>query len=269
VRKPDDVEPFFFDSEHLTKLAATHAAAYREARPFPHVVLDGFLPDEVARALVDEFPPRDAVPWIAYDSATERKLESLDEATLGSLTRQVISQLNGGALVSFLEKLTGITGLVPDPALWGGGLHQIEPGGFLEVHADFNVHPSTGLHRRLNLLLYLNPGWQDDWGGHLELWGRDMRRCEIRVLPAFNRCVVFNTDRYCFHGHPHALTSPDGVTRKSLALYYYARDAGEGGPADVHNTMFQTRPPSEGRAGLRERARNAWRRRGHDRDAAR
>jgi hypothetical protein len=254
---------FFFDPEHLSRLAAAHADAYREAQPFPHVVLDGFLPDDVADALIAEFPKREAVPWIAYDSPTERKLETLEERSLPPLTRHVISQFNGGALVTFLEELTGIAGLVPDPLLWGGGLHQIERGGFLEVHADFTVHPSTQLHRRLNLLLYLNPGWRDEWGGHLELWGRDMRRCEVRVLPAFNRCVVFNTDRNCYRGHPHPLTSPDNVTRKSLALYYYARDPGTGGPTDVHNTLFQTRP-----RGRVAHARRLWGRR-HDKDAAR
>ena len=258
---------FFFDPEHLSRLATSHARAYREARPFPHVVLDGFLPEDVAGALVAEFPKRQAVPWIAYDSATERKLETLEEQSLPPLTRHVISQCNGGTLVTFLEQLTGISGLVPDPLLWGGGLHQIERGGFLEVHADFNVHPSTHLHRRLNLLLYLNPEWREEWGGHLELWGRDMRRCEVRVLPSFNRCVVFNTDRYCYHGHPHPLTSPHDVTRKSLALYYYAREAGEGGPTDGHNTLFQARPVT--RDGVGARARRVWQRRRHDRDAAR
>ena len=238
------MELFFFDSEHLKNLAATHAAAYRAARPFPHVVIDDFLPGAIAQQLVDEFPGTDDVPWIAYDSATERKLESLDEERLAPCTRHVISQLNGGALLTFLQDLTGITGLVPDPLLWGGGLHQTERGGFLEVHADFNLHPATQLHRRLNLLLYLNPGWREEWGGHLELWGADMRTCEVRILPSFNRMVVFNTDRSCFHGHPHPLTSPADVTRKSLALYYYAREPGAGGPVDARfeNTLFQRRP---------------------------
>jgi len=251
------MQPFFFDAEYLNRLAAAHAAAYRSARPFPHIVLDDFLPEAIAHALAAEFPKRDDVPWIAYDSATERKLETIDEKALPAFTRHVIEQCNGSTLAAFLEQLTGISRLEPDPSLWGGGLHQIERGGFLEVHADFNVHPATGLHRRLNLLVYLNPSWREEWGGHLELWSRDMRRCEVRVLPAFNRCVIFNTDRYCFHGHPHPLTSPAGTTRKSLALYYYAKEPGEGGATDMHNTLFQSRP----------RRRRFWRR--HERDSAR
>ena len=248
------MQPFFFDPDHLAKLAAAHAPAYRDARPFPHVVIDDFLPDAVAQQLVDEFPGPGEVPWIAYDSDTERKLESLDETRLGDFTRHAIAQFNAGSMLTFLHELSGIEGLVPDPLLWGGGLHQIERGGFLEVHADFNLHPATQLHRRLNLLLYLNPGWQDDWGGHLELWDADMRACCARIAPSFNRLVVFNTDRTCFHGHPHPLTCPDGVTRKSLALYYYAREPGPGGTSDprFENTLFQKRP-----------APSRWRRRRH------
>jgi 2-oxoglutarate-Fe(II)-dependent oxygenase superfamily protein len=238
------VQPYFFDPDHLAKLAAAHAGAYRGARPFPHVVIDDFLPAAVAQQLVDEFPAPGDLPWISYDSQTERKLETLDETRLSAFTRHVISQLNGGTLLAFLQQLTGVAGLVPDPLLWGGGLHQIERGGFLEVHADFNVHPATQLHRRLNLLLYLNPGWREEWGGHLELWDADMRACEARVLPSFNRLVLFNTDRSCFHGHPHPLTCPEGKTRKSLALYYYAREPGAGGAIDprFENTLFQKRP---------------------------
>ena len=55
-------------------------------------------------------------------------------------------------MLEFLETLTGIDGLVPDPYFAGGGLHQIVRGGFLKVHADFNWHPKLRLDRRLNML---------------------------------------------------------------------------------------------------------------------
>jgi hypothetical protein len=126
-------------------------------------------------------------------------------------------------------------------------MHQTTAGGYLDVHADFNVHPRTKLLRRLNVLLYLNPGWRDDYGGELELWDRGMTRCVVRIAPLFNRCVVFTTSDESFHGHPHPLATPPGVTRKSLALYYYslAPGARNSGRNQGHNTLFMPRPPGE------------------------
>ncbi len=141
--------------------------------------------------------------------------------------------------------MTGIEGLIADPHFEGGGLHQIERGGHLKVHADFNRHPHTQLDRRLNVLVYLNRDWQPEYGGALELWNRDMSRSEAQILPYFNRCVVFSTTSTSFHGHPEPLNCPEGRTRKSLALYYYTKDRPASERRDEHNTLFQARPGEE------------------------
>ena len=204
--------------------------------------MDEFLPEGVLDGVLTEFPrPQDA-DWFAFDSPLERKLATKDESTMGPATRQLLAELNSAAFIDFLERLTGIEGLVPDPHLVGGGLHQIEPGGHLKVHADFNRHPRTGLERRLNVLLYLNRGWREEYGGALELWSRDMRACEARILPLFNRCVVFSTTSTSFHGHPEPVSCPQGETRKSIALYYYGRDRPPEERAGEHNTLFKARP---------------------------
>lgn len=173
----------------------------------------------------------------------ERKLATTNVSILPAFTRHVLAELNSSSFVLFLERLTGISGLIPDPHYVGGGLHQIERGGFLKVHADFNRHPILRVDRRLNLLIYLNPGWRDEYGGHFELWDAGMKRCVKRVLPVINRCVVFTTGERSFHGHPDPLTCPEGTTRRSLALYYYtaAATGGDAGAAD-HTTLFQRRP---------------------------
>src|SRR6185436_17882303 len=151
---------------------------------------------------------------------TEKKLASKLESQLGERTRRFIWGLNSQVFLTYLETLTGIEGLIPDPHLFGGGLHQIVPGGFLKVHADFNRHEKLKLDRRLNVLIYLNRDWKEEYGGHLELWNRDMSRPERRVLPLFNRCVVFSTTDFSYHGHPDPLRCPEGRTRKSIAMYY-------------------------------------------------
>jgi hypothetical protein len=236
---------FRFDREQLTALAEDRREAYASAHPYPHIFFDGFLPEGVLDAVLAEFPSPKGADWFAFDSATERKLATKDDTLMGPATRRLLAELNSGPFIDFLERLTGIEGLIPDPHLVGGGLHQIERGGHLKVHADFNRHPRTDLERRLNVLIYLNRDWKDEYGGAFELWNRDMTSCEERVFPYFNRCVVFSTTSTSYHGHPEPLNCPDGETRKSMALYYYSKDRPAEEKNEEHNTLFQARPGEE------------------------
>lgn len=240
-------EIFYFEPSSLETFARERGAAYAAAEPFPHIVMDDFLPQWVTRGILEEFPaPGQDAAWRHYEDDNQKKLSNETEATLGPFTRHVIAQLNSSSFLGFLESLTGIEGLIPDPHLRGGGLHQIERGGLLKVHADFNWYPRLKLDRRLNLLLYLNEDWSEEYGGHLELWDTKMTRCERRVLPVFNRCVVFSTTDVAFHGHPEPLACPEGRTRKSLALYYYSNGRPEAEQAKPHSTQFKKRPSEQG-----------------------
>src|SRR2546423_3632975 len=236
---------FHFNRDELTPLAEARREAYATARPFPHAVIDDFLPPGVLDEVLDEFPTPEQAEWFAFDSPRERKLATTEETPLGEATRHVLAELNSAPVLDFLEGLTGIQGLVPDPHFVGGGLHQIERGGHLKVHADFNRHPHTDLERRINLLIYLNRDWKDEYGGALELWSRDMAACEARILPIFNRCVVFSTTSTSFHGHPEPLNCPEDRTRKSIALYYYSKAPPPENEDAAHNTLFQRRPGEE------------------------
>jgi 2OG-Fe(II) oxygenase superfamily len=242
TRARSATETFRLDRDELLALAESHREAYAAAQPYPHVVLDDFLPPAVLDEVLAEFPKPQQADWFAFDSQLERKLATKDDTIMGPATRHLLAELNSGAFVDFLERLTGIEGLVPDPHFMGGGLHQIEPGGHLKVHADFNRHPRTDLERRLNVLIYLNRDWRDEYGGAFELWDRDMTACEEKVMPYFNRCVVFNTTSTSFHGHPEPLACPEGETRKSIALYYYSRDRPADEAVAAHNTLFRARP---------------------------
>lgn len=232
--------------EYLQSLVDKYAADYQQAKPFPHIVIDDFLPPEVLDRVLDEFPKVDAIDWQKFDAAPEKKLASKSELQMGEMTRLLLYQLNSSTFLNFLEGLTGITGLIPDPHFVGGGLHQIQRGGFLKMHVDFNRHTKLNLDRRLNLLIYLNKNWKEEYGGHLELWDDQVTQCGKKILPIFNRCVIFSTTDFSYHGHPEPLTCPEGETRKSLALYYYSngRPASEvrGTP---HSTVFRARPGEE------------------------
>jgi Rps23 Pro-64 3,4-dihydroxylase Tpa1-like proline 4-hydroxylase len=213
--------------------------SYLSADPFPHIVLDGLFDDASLETVLADFPRPEETRWLEFDSPTEKKLGYYHErSTISDRVRRFLDAMNGFEMLLWLEALTGIEGLIPDPYFGGGGLHQIEPGGFLKVHADFNVHPKLKVDRRLNMLIYLNRGWQEEWGGHLELWDASATECRTRIAPVFNRTVVFSTTDTSFHGHPHPLQSPPGVTRKSVSLYYYTAGRPEEERSAPHDTIF-------------------------------
>jgi Rps23 Pro-64 3,4-dihydroxylase Tpa1-like proline 4-hydroxylase len=231
---------FAFDPARLQQLAAAHSSEYASARPFPHVALDGVFGEELLDAVLSEFPSADQDEWLQFESERERKLANNRDTSMGDTTRMLLAELNSGAFIDFLERLTGISGLVGDPHLEGGGMHQIERGGHLDIHIDFNRHPRTRLDRRLNVLVYLNRDWDEEWGGALELWSPDMHRRERAIPPLFNRMVVFGTTEHSYHGHPEPLACPEDRSRRSLALYYYSRGRPEenGAVAHSHNTVW-------------------------------
>jgi Rps23 Pro-64 3,4-dihydroxylase Tpa1-like proline 4-hydroxylase len=225
----------------LTLLADPSALRerYASARPFPHAVIDGLFKPETLDAVLAACPDARDPAWSRFENASEKKLGNY--ARLEELARPVrdfLGQMNSPRMLEFLEVLTGIDGLVPDPYFGGGALHQIVPGGFLKVHADFNWHPKQRLDRRLNVLVYLNRDWRPEYGGALELWDRDMTGPVASILPVFNRTVVFTTTDHSFHGPPHPLACPDGMTRKSVSLYYYSNGRPESERSAPHDTIF-------------------------------
>lgn len=214
-------------------------AQYSAAQPFPHVALDGLFDSETLDDVLREFPSREAMKWREFDTPLEKKLGYYHEtSSISKTVRDFLNDMNSFEMLLWLEAVTGIEGLIPDPYFGGGGLHQIEAGGFLKVHADFNVHPKLKLDRRLNMLIYLNKDWRDEYGGHLELWDREGKNVHTTFLPLFNRTVIFSTTDTSFHGHPHPLTPPPGRSRKSISLYYYTAGRPEAERSAAHDTIF-------------------------------
>ncbi len=231
----------FLPLGRMADCAASSALAYANAQPFPYIVFDDFFDPDLLDTVLSEFPRPGEIRWQRFDNEKEIKLASAAESSFGPTTRLLLYHLNSITFLEFLSEVTGIADLIPDPCFDGGGLHQIERGGKLGVHADFNKHPRFGLDRRLNLLLYLNRDWREEYGGHLELWNRGVTRCETRILPVFNRLMVFGTTDFTFHGHPEPLRCPDGMTRKSLALYYFSNGRPAEEVSDSHSTLFKAR----------------------------
>jgi hypothetical protein len=213
--------------------------AYLEASPFPHIALDGFLLPEAARAAEAEFPKPGSGHWVNYVHANERKFANTDPTSWGPTLQAIWRELTSERFIALLSELTGIEGLVTDDSLEGAGLHQTTTGGFLNIHADFTVHPhKRHLHRRVNLLVYLNEDWPEEFGGDLELWSRDMKTREALIAPVGNRAVVFTTGADTWHGHPEPLRCPPDRARQSLAIYFYTV---EDAPV-ARSTEYRARP---------------------------
>lgn len=233
---------FNFDKKHLEALAEKNAKQYQDAEPVPHIYFDNFLPDEVAERVLEEFPGPEDIEWKHYTRAEELKLACEDPEKIPPYIRHILDQFNSGIFLSFLEKLTGIEGLIADPHFRGGGMHQIKRGGYLKIHVDFNWYSRWQVNRRLNVLFFLNKNWKDEYGGHFELWDKKMEKKIVSIAPEFNRLAIFSTSEESFHGHPDPLATPKGITRKSLALYYYTSSGGDNkSPSHKHTTIFKER----------------------------
>jgi Rps23 Pro-64 3,4-dihydroxylase Tpa1-like proline 4-hydroxylase len=229
-----------YTSDHgtLAKLAQESSARYSANRPWPHLVIDDFFASELLEHVRREASAVDRSKRYAkfLDRKTDHNKFAFLPDAVGPETAKLVNFLNSGAFLTFLETLTGISGLLPDPSYFGGGLHKILAGGFLEVHADFNHLKRYDLARRLNLLLYLNKDWHSSYQGDLEMWDRPSMTRVAAVAPVFNRCVIFSTTAESLHGHPAPLATPPGMERMSIALYYYTNTwkpvAGE------HSTLY-------------------------------
>ncbi|MFZ3245482.1 MAG: 2OG-Fe(II) oxygenase [Candidatus Acidiferrales bacterium] len=217
------------------------AQNYQHAQPFPHIHLADFLDADAARSAANEFPESSSDTWIQYKHFNENKAGLAKRELFPEALGKVVDELNGPEFLDWLSKLTGIPNLVADPSLEGGGLHQSARGGFLNLHTDFTMHHHhKNWKRRINLILYLNPQWELEWGGAIELWDKEMSRCCASVPPLLNHALIFSTTDYSYHGFPEKLRCPEGASRKSLALYYYTieRDSNAVG----RSTDYQARP---------------------------
>lgn len=196
-------------------------SSWESNEPFDHLIVDDFLPHDVLDGVVNEFPPFDNTVWYQYNNPLEVKRVHNNWNEFGPVTYKLFSYLNSDEFLTAVEFLPECA-LYPDPGLHGGGLHIHARGGKLNVHQDYSIHPKLGLERRLNLIIYLTPGWNNDWGGHLGLYS-DPNTLVKRIAPKFNRAVFFDTTQNSWHGLPEPITCPEHVTRRSIAAYYLCK----------------------------------------------
>jgi Rps23 Pro-64 3,4-dihydroxylase Tpa1-like proline 4-hydroxylase len=209
------------------KIAQAVEGATYFNKPFRHMVLDDFLDSKLANACLEYFPALEDPSWEhANDSDIEVKYRTTwqSEFDIPEGIVDAVRILNSAPFLKALADRIGIPKIIPDPYFTGGGLNVMAKGGLLDVHVDGNYHDATGLNRRINAILYLNPNWQVGWGGEFGLYDKNGDVCLKEVAPLFNRLVIFDSHDTSFHGLPAPLTFPSGETRKSIILYYYTKD---------------------------------------------
>lgn len=210
---------------------------YKKAEPYPHVVIDDALNPRYLEFILKEWPSKGDKTQEKHNDGkyVVGKTGTTYGTKLGFKTDALIKELNSPKFLIALERLTGIERIIPDPYLFGGGLHTTQEGGRLAVHVDFNKHLKYKLDRRLNLILYLNKNWTADNQGELEMWDASGESCVKSLLPIFNRMVIFSTSTISYHGQPKKVIGR-GKERKSLAIYYYSNGRPEEGCGDLNES---------------------------------
>ena len=213
----------FINEDHLRNVSY-------ENYPFPHTIIDNFLKNDVLDNIllnINNLKDEDADskfinPWSPYEY--NKYAFSLN---YGDYLEKLFIELNSTEFIKFLEKITGIENIITnDIALRGAGIHRIKNGGYLQLHTDFNsYHNDYGkLDRRINLLIYMNPEWKEEYKGELCICDKEKNICVKKILPILNRCVIFNTSNKSIHGHPEKLNTPENILRQSIAVYYYTKN---------------------------------------------
>jgi hypothetical protein len=215
--------------------------------PYRHLAIDDFLDDRLAKLCLDNFPTLDDGSW---SFANERDIEVKYRSTWRSefdIPEGIVDAvriLNSSTFLHAMATRIGIKKIIPDPYFTGGGLNVTMPGGLLDVHVDGNYHDATGLNRRLNAIVYLNPGWQSGWGGEFGIYDSEGEVCLKKVPPLHNRLVVFDSHDFSYHGLPDPVAFPEGTSRKSIILYYYTvepRPAEHVAVTDPHSALWRKR----------------------------
>ena len=189
------------------------------------MVIDDFFKHDFANKLADEFPTFDSDIWHGYNNAIEVKKVCNNWNVFPENTYSMFSYFNSQEWLNYLSNvlLDGM-GLYSDSGLNGGGWHIHKKGGKLNTHLDYSLHPKLGLQRKLNIIIYMNPNWKEEWGGALGLWGSKSSEkpgdLEVSVWNKFNRAVIFDTTQNSWHGLPEPLQCPENEFRKSLAAYF-------------------------------------------------
>ena len=240
----------------LSEDTATLNESWSNAKPFKHIILDNIFDDRLLERVCGEIPRIDDETWVHESAEHIKQINHRSPVTLGESATELVTLLHSAAFLYLLSEITGIWELLPDPYLQGGSYHVVPRGGFFKIHADRNVAYSTGLLRRLALMLYLNKDWKPEYGGQFELWNETGTQRAKSVEPIFNRCLIFEVTDTSYHGLPQPVACPPGRTRNSFAVYYHTVTKVEDGKIKDHTSVYAPAPYRDSGFSVRKLARD-------------
>ena len=231
----------FINLENLNDRLISIKSDYQSKKPFRYVMFENFFFQDKADLIYNNYPTIEVDKWDGKTYLDQKNKFQKTEFDKNSVMDKVFHELNSPEFLKWLQDVSEMEDeLLGDADLFGGGLHQSITGAFLNVHVDYNIHPKTKFHRRLNVLVYMNKDWKEEYEGNLELWDLSQGNKTLlgKYAPTFNRCVIFETNEISYHGHPKPLNTPEGINRKSIATYYYTKSRPEHEIASDHNTIY-------------------------------
>ena len=235
-------------SKSVIEKSREHADTFRSARPFKHAVIDHFFEGPFAERLLADFPvfnpelAKNEIYGGVWGKAVNTEIRRISPAY-----EEMYELMGSPQFLDLIGEISGIPGLLPDPKLYGGGTHENLHGQDLDPHVDFNYDEAQRLHRRLNLIVYLNKDWKSEWGGSLEIHSNPRKPAENQIRsfePLFNRAVMFETNEHSWHGFPK-IELPEAErhrSRKSISIYLYTRERPAEEIAPPHGTFYVNRP---------------------------
>ena len=230
----NSINPIYTSSEGVQNLQQE----FQQGVPYKHLVMDNFLRESIAENLYDNFPSIELLDK-HYKGLNEKKSEGANFSQFHSSFSEIKTEIMSPEFCQWIAEVTQIPDVFVTDDKLGTGLHQGGNGSFLDIHIDFNIHAEKNVHRRLNLLIYMNKDWLPEYGGDLEMWDANMTKCEKKVAPLFNRVVIFETSEISYHGYSK-ITVPEHINRKSIYSYFYT-DIREGA-VSYHDTVFKAKP---------------------------
>ena len=202
-----------FNYKKLLNFAKNNKDKFRKNKPFPHIAIDNFISNENLEKLLKEFPGKNSKYWKFPENRNQKKRQMINTGNefkislFKKFTKEFYYEISSAPFLDFLEKLTSIKVLMPDPYLAAGGYHNTLSGGFLKVHADFSTHDYLKMERRLNFLLYLNKDWKKNYNGNLDLYDKKIKIIKS-YQPIAKRLVIFETTTTSYHGLEKPLNCP-------------------------------------------------------------
>jgi hypothetical protein len=216
---------------------ATLASRFQSAQPFPHLVFENLFNPEQLEAVLNEGLVRGKSEWVYHNTQNIAKLGQKSAATLGEAGYELVSLLHSAPFLYLLSEITGIWNLLPDPYMHGAGYSIIPSEAKFDVHLDANADTTTGLTRRLALLIYLNHDWSPEYGGQLELWGSGDSSQNVVVTPDFNTTVLMEISDRALHGI-NPVREPHGRSRVSFMAYYNTSGPILSKEMGVHGSLY-------------------------------